>query len=433
MISANRKKRGLCLPFVFFICLAATANAQWAMVDSGGMPISMTSDGKYIYVGFHGGYYHPGDTAAPRQIIRSSDSGTTWENVSKGLTSGSMYSVNVASLCAAGNNVFAGTDNGIFISSDHGDNWVQANFDPITHGWTTNALFAVDSLIFAGTVDQSISQPTMPGIFVSSDNGQSWARSDSGIRYYSGAYPSIYCFARIGSTIFAGNADAGVFSSTNDGKSWTWDSLGITPISFAVIDSTLLTCNGRVWRSSHMGTTWTAGPAIGARYLAASGSNLIAGRNSLGVCFSSDMGDSWKPVNAGLDSNSLLWPISSLAIIGDYVYAGTARVLYRRPLSEITSVERSVNAPPNTFELKQNYPNPFNPSTTISYHLPASSIVTLKVYDVLGREVATLVRGKQEVGVHLARFDASGRTSGVYFYRLAADGYTATKKMVLIK
>jgi len=85
------------------------------------------------------------------------------------------------------------------------------------------------------------------------------------------------------------------------------------------------------------------------------------------------------------------------------------------------------------FVLYQNYPNPFNPTTVIKYQLPAVSEVRLAVYDLLGREVAILVNGKQEAGVHDLRFDASGLSSGVYFYRLRAGDFTQSKKFVLLK
>ncbi|HEY9167165.1 MAG TPA: phospholipase D-like domain-containing protein [Candidatus Kryptonia bacterium] len=98
------------------------------------------------------------------------------------------------------------------------------------------------------------------------------------------------------------------------------------------------------------------------------------------------------------------------------------------------------NTLPKEYALSQNYPNPFNPSTAISYQLSAVSFVTLKVYDILGREVAALVNGSQVAGTHLITFDGSRFASGVYFYRLSARSlsygnqhFTETKKLVLLK
>ncbi|MBC8042386.1 MAG: T9SS type A sorting domain-containing protein [Rhizobacter sp.] len=83
--------------------------------------------------------------------------------------------------------------------------------------------------------------------------------------------------------------------------------------------------------------------------------------------------------------------------------------------------------------LSQNYPNPFNPSTTISYSIALASSVRLVVYDVLGREVATLISAKQAAGNYRVNFNASNLSSGVYFYRLQSGANVQTRKMLLVK
>jgi hypothetical protein len=81
----------------------------------------------------------------------------------------------------------------------------------------------------------------------------------------------------------------------------------------------------------------------------------------------------------------------------------------------------------------QNYPNPFNPSTTISYNLLGKNFVTLKVYDVLGKEISTLVNEKKPAGTYGINFNTVGLGSGVYFYQLKAENFMETKKMILMK
>jgi hypothetical protein len=88
---------------------------------------------------------------------------------------------------------------------------------------------------------------------------------------------------------------------------------------------------------------------------------------------------------------------------------------------------------PEKIVLYQNYPNPFNPMTVIRFSLPRRENVTLEVFDVLGRDVAMLVNEQMEAGEHSVVFDASGLTSGVYFYRLQAGKFVSLKKMVLIR
>jgi hypothetical protein len=95
-------------------------------------------------------------------------------------------------------------------------------------------------------------------------------------------------------------------------------------------------------------------------------------------------------------------------------------------------IERTDNTP-KAFALDQNYPNPFNPTTKISFSLPANEFVSLKIFDVLGREVETLVSGEQTAGSYSVEFDASRFTSGMYFYRLTAGKFSETKKMLLVK
>ncbi len=104
-------------------------------------------------------------------------------------------------------------------------------------------------------------------------------------------------------------------------------------------------------------------------------------------------------------------------------------------LYDVQTEVRDVEKMPDKFELFQNYPNPFNPSTMIGYMLPVAGTVTLKVYDVLGREIATLVNEYQQAGIYRSAFSILHSTfsSGVYFYRLTAGDYSATRKMLLLK
>lgn len=413
------------LLLVVFISLTNTVLAQWVQVDTSGIITSIAGDGKYIYAGVRAS-----------GIIRSSDNGTTWVDVSNGL--GSPNTISVGSFCVTKNNILAGTGTGIFISSDHGDHWTKTSFDPVHV--PVYGLLAVDSLIFAG-FDTGVPTthhlgPQQGGIFLSTDSGQSWVRSDSGIGSDSNHY-GVHAFAKIGSTLFT-TTSQGFFYSNDNGKNWKMKpGGGGGGESMTVIDSTLFVGSGYPFRSSDMGASWTMCDSglpkwASAPYLASNCKYLIVGSTFNGVYFSADMGDHWKPFNEGLES-SLSQNIFSLAIIGNYVFAGGGLDLWRRPLSEITSVERIIPSLSNGFELNQNYPNPFNPSTEISYQLSSASYVVLKVYDVIGREAATLVNGNQYAGMHVVHFNGSSLASGVYFYGLRVNGSIVTKKMMLIK
>jgi hypothetical protein len=110
--------------------------------------------------------------------------------------------------------------------------------------------------------------------------------------------------------------------------------------------------------------------------------------------------------------------------------ADAAKAKWRRLTVGIADGLPSV---PLAYQLMQNYPNPFNPTTAISYQLPAISFVTLKVFDVLGREVAVLVNDVRQPGVYTVRWDASSFPSGVYLYRLEAGDFRAARKLMLVK
>jgi hypothetical protein len=99
----------------------------------------------------------------------------------------------------------------------------------------------------------------------------------------------------------------------------------------------------------------------------------------------------------------------------------------------IASAEYSVSSLPTGYSLLQNYPNPFNPSTTIAFTLPEAANVRLTVFDVTGRTIATLMNGTQSAGLHSVNFDASRLAAGLYFYRLDAPNFSATRKLMLLK
>lgn len=102
-------------------------------------------------------------------------------------------------------------------------------------------------------------------------------------------------------------------------------------------------------------------------------------------------------------------------------------------LDIITAVEPIPDVVPDVFRLDQNYPNPFNPVTTIQFAVPKTSQVSIKLYDILGREVATLLDERMTTGEYKLQFDAAGLASGLYFYRMQGDGFVQSRKLTLLK
>lgn len=123
-------------------------------------------------------------------------------------------------------------------------------------------------------------------------------------------------------------------------------------------------------------------------------------------------------------------PDGNIAYVGLF---GTAFNKIYKFVNTTVDVKEIGNKIPNNFELAQNYPNPFNPTTVINFSIPASSNVTLKVYDMLGREVASLLNETKAAGSYAVSFDASQLSSGTYIYTLTAGNFVSSKKMMLIK
>lgn len=169
-------------------------------------------------------------------------------------------------------------------------------------------------------------------------------------------------------------------------------------------------------------------------------------RADMKVAYSRDRGVTWlpNPPEFATDWDSLTIGFKAAAIFpnGDFAVnyevsaesGGAARSVYfRKRQSVTTGVEQPALEIPQGYSLAQNYPNPFNPSTVISFHLPVSSHVTLKVFDVIGREVAILVDGEMAAGNHALTFAPRDLAGGIYFYKITAGQFSQTRKAVLIK
>jgi hypothetical protein len=124
-----------------------------------------------------------------------------------------------------------------------------------------------------------------------------------------------------------------------------------------------------------------------------------------------------------------------MEIYSDRLFIGTNIGVFYRPLSEMifTAVHNEASHISSSFTLEQNYPNPFNPSTSISFDLPSKSFVSLKVFDLIGKEVATIVSEEMPAGSYTKQWNAANMPSGVYFYRLQAGTFIETKKLVLLR
>jgi hypothetical protein len=166
-----------------------------------------------------------------------------------------------------------------------------------------------------------------------------------------------------------------------------------------------------------------------------SSGHIFAGTYRSGVFRSTDNGDSWTEVNNGLTNMTVL---SLVVNAGGHIFAGTDGGGIFRSVQSTTSVKEITSEMPTSFSLEQNYPNPFNSETMISYQLSKSDDVILKIYNIIGQEIRSLVDERQQVGYYTIRWDGrddSGDqvSSGLYFYTFIVSEFTQTKKALLIR
>ncbi|MGA8264581.1 MAG: T9SS type A sorting domain-containing protein [Ignavibacteriaceae bacterium] len=307
-----------------------------------------------------------------------------------------VWSLGVSADTLGDTTIFAGAWSGVYSSTDRGENWKVTGLS--TTAMPVHSIIIYKNFIFAASLSD--------GTFISQDNGLTWINIiiknvDPFLPEMSAPIYSITAFAGPYFNYLIAGSIGGIYYMDYLPSSFEGD------IALAKWDRPVL---------------------------------CFANRND--TLFTVQYGYFFKLFYrfiTGLTHESLNIPffgykaVYSLALNNGYIFAGTDNGIWRLsyPVA-ITGVESSREAPAG-FELEQNYPNPFNPTTTISYQLQTVSNVKLIVYDVLGRPVATMVNERQTAGRHLAKFDAGGLPSGVYFYRLQAGSLVRTKKMILLQ
>jgi len=300
-----------------------------------------------------------------------------------------LTSTNVFSLEVDFNDVIlAGTVNGIFRSTNNGDFWTQI-YNLSSGNWIGAIAVNTEGDIFAGGY----------GMVRSTDNGINWIEINNGLTDL-----NIQDIAISSSNfVYVGTFAGSIFRSTDNGVNWIQINNGLnTPIVFSLSINSL--------------------------------NHIFVGTFD-GVFRSTDNGNNWALINDGLTNSGIL---SSTINSDDYIFVGSDGNGVFRSINPTTSVENEISKIPSEYLLSQNYPNPFNPTTTITYQIPEREFVTLKVYDILGREIATLVNEEKPAGSYEVEFNShSGEvrnlTSGIYFYQIKAGEYSETKKMILLQ
>lgn len=276
------------------------------------------------------------------------------------------------------------------------------------------------------------------GIFRSTDGGQTWKQQYAQtVEYYSHLSRGYFV-----DSLHGWVADQDFDHVTSDGGD-TWNGQGtgsyiLTSIFFVdTLRGWTVGADSYIGRTLDGGVHWLPNyvGSFTRTYTSVFFSDSLNGwvcDDSGGIMRTTDGGASWNsqrpetlPGNHGLNSIFFVNKNDGWAV-------GNGIVLHTTNGGGVTAVKKPPPVP-REFELLQNYPNPFNPTTVIRFVVRSSGFVSLKVYDVLGREVATLVDGSESAGTHSVVFNGSKLASGVYFYRLAAPGINLVRKMLLEK
>jgi photosystem II stability/assembly factor-like uncharacterized protein len=313
-------------------------------------------------------------------LYKSTDFGKTWEltNLTKD-TLMSVYNV----LAINDDNIFAVTEFNLRKTTDGGISWIVT---PIKTGFFSRSLYYYDNIFWV----TGFETPNYI-LYKSIDNGTTF---DS-VYYGTGGMGGNNIIATQSGNIFVASPDFyfGILRSSNMGLNWNQVLFDKYVLSVFGDDAGLvITGSDTIFISTNFGDSWCSYPYPDNKY------NYIT--------------------DIKKDNNTY--------------YFGTVKSgLYEVDI--ITSLDDENNFFSNSYQLSQNYPNPFNPFTKLKFSIPHSAVVQIIVYDVLGKEIKTLLNDYKRAGTYEIDFDATSLPSGVYFYRMISGSYSETKKMILLR
>ena len=326
-------------------------------------------------------------------------------------------------------------------SIDGGDTWskVLSTFTGHIGATFLDKVSAIDSMK-AWVVGYDGLDFTSPPNEKTTDGGKTWQQFD----FCSICYPSINDVEFLSDSVVMILADYPIlYRSLNGGASWYIDTLIKNAniyqsyyLDMSAIDSShiwLAGYSGTIIKTTNGGMSWItlnseSTDTLNAIQAIDSLNIWTVGNNGI-ILHSSDGGNSWDSFATLMKMNLhglCFTDINHGWIVGD---CGVI-IQYKNGL--LTSTQSIPASLPNSFELYQNYPNPFNPSTTIIYSISKGSNVIIRIYNNLGQEVRTLTNEYKMLGRYILNFDATNLAGGVYFYQLNANGFTITKKMILL-
>jgi photosystem II stability/assembly factor-like uncharacterized protein len=410
--------------------------------------------------------------------IYKSSNESTWQSITSSASNTDVFKMVVDPTNLK--TFYAATLGGVYKTTDGGANWVEKNTGMVdTDIWTIGISPTDHNTIFAGTYGGIL--------YRSTDGGNNWSDKSTGLTGLSGwDLWEMWFHPQTAGTVYLLEDGARIFVTTNNGDSWTEYTVNGSSITALDISSTspniwYAYAGGTIYRSADYGSTWAAQSTTYSLYCitidSGNPNTLYANQwvsPSYDIVKSTDAGVTWGTAYAGCTVRELYsLPVSPFTVYGStwrgqgvvassdngttWTSIGTGLTYFScfetRNLPGSSSylfvttygggiygfnytptfVEKDGTTLPAEYILEANYPNPFNPSTTISFSLPKSDFVSLKVFDLLGREISTLVEGRLEAGKYKVNFNGTNLASGVYLFNLRSNSFNKTNKMNLLK
>jgi len=361
-----------------------------------------------IFVGDGGAAGGAGGNA---KVYKTTNGGVNWTMVietqgTAGFINGIVFSRTNPNFGIAESDPPTGTTYWIAKTFDGGNNWTVTTAPLSGAQSAQNSIIVIDSLFYGFGFNLA---PTRVG--VTSNAGLNWTYSPLTGTGGTSGFISGFAFSTDKLNGIASNSSTSntISKTTNGGLNWFSQTIpsSVTngyctmkwvpgkPICYVIVSSTAVT---QCFKSTNNGSNWTA------------------------MTF---------PTATGVNHFDLYYDALS-GVVTAYACAGASGQVYKLT-EQITGINDPNNEIPDNYALKQNYPNPFNPVTTIEYSIPILSYVTIKIYNILGEEVASPVSEEKVPGNYSVVFDASYLSSGVYYYTINTDDYRETKKMVLTR
>ncbi len=370
---------------LLLVILCVKADAQWQNCFNNSDARTLLACGYNIFAGTDAGVY------------LSSNNGNTWDSVNTGLPLHSF----VPALAIKGDTIFAGTSNGVYLSSSNGSHWEAASTG-IPSSTVVWALAVKGDTIFAGATGI---------VFYSINDGNSWSTVSIGL-----SNTMVWSFAISGNNIFA-STDDGVFISTNNGLLWNVDTVlnNDGASVFAESGNNIFAGGDGVYSSSNYGNSWlgTGLPNTDVTALAIFGNNLFAGVSNWGTpnsgVFFHNYGGGW--TNTGL-SNDTIW---TLAISGDTIFAGTMGGVWFLPI-ETVGIKDINNA--NNIAI---YPNPA--TNTLTIETPQAAVI--EITNIQGQLIKTLTTTGNKTNI-----DVSALPGGVYILQAKTEKGVVVNKFI---